>query len=37
MLVVGLTELLLSKPQQESDMEGAEMGAVIEEDNFDAL
>ena len=37
MLVVGLTKLLLSKPQQESDAEGAEMGAVIEEDDFDAL
>ena len=37
MLVARLTEFLLSKTQQEDSVEGAEMGAVIEEDDFDAL
>ncbi len=37
MLVVGLTELLLSKTQQESNTEGAEIGGVIEEEDFDAF
>jgi len=37
MLVARLTEFLLSKTQQGDSVEGAEMGAVIEEDDFDAL
>ena len=37
MLIVGLTELMLSKTQQEDNAEGAEIGVVIEEDNFDAF
>ncbi len=37
MLMVGLTELLQSKTQQEDSMEGEEIEAVIEEDDFDAI
>ena len=36
MLVAGLTDLLLSKTQQEDNVEGEEIEAVIDED-FDAI